>query len=143
MANEKAGASPAKPQAAPAAPAAKVKAPKKELTPDQLKLKEAMDKARAEFNKAVGKVAKPRAASTQTGGFTGTERLTVFNAEGTGFSKDPDKALAKKIGNGLPLSEAYKLEGIDWPWVRYRLVRGSVKLNGMSIAEAFAKASGK
>lgn len=130
----------AKAPAAPATPAEKVKAPKKELTPEQLALKAKMDEARKAFNAAVGKATKTRVQSTSTGGFTGREILTVVNAEGSGFSKDTDKALARQIGSGRPLADVLKLEGADWMWVRRRLVRGAVKLDGMTIPEAFARA---
>lgn len=126
---------------APAAAAAKVKAPKKELTPEQIALKAKLDAARAEFNKSIGKEGKKGGTRTSTpsyGGFNPEATVTLVDGNVPGFASDADKAIKAKIpAGGIALKALLELESFGW--FVSRLSRGSFKVNGMSLADAFTK----
>jgi hypothetical protein len=145
---------PAQAPAAPAAPAAKAakKASKQpdlsKLSPeDKAKFEKAMADAadlrkraaelKAEQNKILGIASKPRAATgTSLSGVNPALMVTAVPDATTGFKDDEHKAIAAKLtGNGMPLGELVKQDGVDFSWFRYRFIRGSLKVNGKSFID--------
>lgn len=137
------------PGGAPAAPATKVAKPKREarvLTPEQQKLREQMLNSQKAFNASIGKVAKARSSKgIGFGGWTGEETITVVPGA-SGFATDEQKAIAKEIGNGIKMKDLFakNLPGLDGnAWVWYRVKSNSIKINGLTLKEAFDKAQAK
>jgi hypothetical protein len=119
---------------------AKAHKPKLELTEAQKAAKEALDKARAEFAKALGKEPAERKKKTKsTGGIAGDTVVTLDGANTFGFKSDGDKEFGKQIGAGMTLDKLVALT--SWNWVSVRFVRGSLKMHGKTFAELVGAAT--
>jgi hypothetical protein len=114
--------------------------PKLELTEAQKLAKEALDKARAEFARALGKEPAERKKKTKsTGGIAGDTVVTLDIANTFGFKSDGDKEFGKQIGAGMTLDKLVVLT--SWNWVSVRFMRGSLQMHGKTFAELVGAAA--
>lgn len=144
--------------AAPAQPAAKAaKKPKPQATfatpEDKAKFEALMadvkanQKKAAELKAAANQLAGitpkkggTRAVTASYGGFSPEARVTLVDGNVPGFASDEDKAIRGKIpANGMTLKELLSLPDTSYGWFMSRLGRGSFKVNGATMAEAFNK----
>lgn len=146
---------------APAAPAAKAKAKKQgpdlsKLTPEAKAKFEALmselsaDKKRIADKKrqadeiaGIKPTAKARTATGSSLNGINPDATVTFVTDGAGFKSDEDKAIATKAANGVKLGDLVKQDGVDFGWFRHRFVRGSAKLNGLSMTDIINKHVGK